>query len=78
MGDIIPFLPKTVVFDDVTTRVMGEAFDAACDSLHDTGQPHLVREVIAQRVILAAQRGERDPARLRDIGLAALGLDRRP
>jgi hypothetical protein len=25
------------VFDDSVTKVMGEAFDAACRDLHDTG-----------------------------------------
>ena len=27
---------------------MGEAFDAACEGLQDTGQPALVREIIAK------------------------------
>jgi hypothetical protein len=53
---------------------MGEAFDAACKALHDSGQPQIVYEVIAKRIIDAAKRGERDIARLRDAGLAALGL----
>ena len=43
----------------------------------DTGQPALVREIIARRIIKAATKGERDPARsLRNAGLAALGYDR--
>jgi hypothetical protein len=40
------------------------------------GQPALVQEVIAKRIIKAAMNGERDPARLRNAGLAALGYDR--
>jgi hypothetical protein len=52
---------------------MGEAFDAACVGLQDTGQPALVREIIAKRIVEAATKGERDPARLRAAGLAALG-----
>ena len=63
-------------FDDDTTRIMGEAFDAACKGLHDTGQPTVVREIIAKRIIEAAKKGERDPVRLRNSGLAALGYDR--
>ena len=55
---------------------MGEALDAACKELHDTGQPAMVREVIAQKIIDAARQGERDPERLRDAGLAALGAMR--
>jgi hypothetical protein len=27
---------------------MGEAFDRACHSLHDNGQPDLVRQIISQ------------------------------
>jgi len=54
---------------------MGKAFDTACEDLHDKGQPTIVYEVIAKRIINAAMKGERDPVRLRSIGLAALGLD---
>jgi hypothetical protein len=39
---------------------MGEAFDDACKELHDTGQPPIVYEVIAKRIIDAAKNGERD------------------
>ena len=44
--------------------------------LQDGGQPDLVREIIAKRIIEAAEKGERDPVRLRDAGLAALGYGR--
>jgi hypothetical protein len=50
---------------------MGEAFDAACKDLHDGGQPFVVREVMARRIIAAAHKGERDVGRLRDVALAA-------
>ncbi len=75
MGSILPFVPRGV-FDDATTRVMGQAFDAALRELHDTGQPHLVHEVIAKRIIDAARKGERSMTSLRDVALAALGQDR--
>jgi hypothetical protein len=42
-------------------------------SLHDKEQPAVVYEIIAKRIIEAAKKGERDPIRLRDAGLAALG-----
>jgi hypothetical protein len=74
MASIIPFLGNHA-FDEVMTRILGEAFDAACQELHDKGQPAIVREVIAKRIIDAAVRGERDPIRLRDAGLA--GVTRR-
>jgi hypothetical protein len=52
MGSILPFLPRGV-FDDAATKTMGEAFDAAWEALHDTGQLELVREVMARRIIAA-------------------------
>jgi hypothetical protein len=36
---------------------MSEAFDAACEELHDTGQPEIVLEVIAERIITVAKTG---------------------
>jgi hypothetical protein len=73
---VLPFVRNISDFDDEATRLMGEAFDAACKGLRDTRQPALVREIIARRIIRAATKGERDPARLRAAGLAALGYDR--
>jgi hypothetical protein len=52
---------------------MGEAFDAARKQVEGAGQA--VYEVIAARIIAAAQRGERDPLRLRQAALAGLGYD---
>ena len=49
VASILPFIPRNV-FDDVATRVMGEAFDAACKEFDDTGQPELVHEVMAKRI----------------------------
>jgi hypothetical protein len=48
---------------------MSEAFEAALKELQDTGQPNVVREVIAQRIIQAARLGERDLVRLREAAL---------
>jgi len=76
MASILPFIRKAgAVFDDRVTQIMGEAFDTACEDLHDTGQPTIVYEVIAKRIIDAAKNGERDPVRLRNAGLTALGFD---
>jgi hypothetical protein len=71
VSSILPFLPRNA-FDDAATRVIGQAFDAACKELHDTGQPALVHEVMAKRIIEAALEGERSLTRLRDIALAGL------
>ena len=76
MASILPFIRKTdAVFDDRVTKMIGDAFDDACKELHDVGQPSVVLELIAKRIIDAAKNGERDPLRLRIAGLAALGLD---
>jgi len=71
VGSILPFMPR-VVFDDADTRIMGEAFDAACEEIRDAGQPPLAREVMAKRIIDAARAGERDVNRLREAALLAL------
>jgi hypothetical protein len=74
MASIHSFLkPNFGTFDHEATRVMGNAFDAARDELYSSGQPPIVYEVIAMRIIAAAQKGERDPLRLRDAGLAGIG-----
>ena len=76
MATVLQFIRNKSDFDDEATRLMGEAMDAACEDLRDTGQPALVREIIAKRIIEATKKGERDPARLRAAGLAVLGYDR--
>jgi hypothetical protein len=60
MASVLPFVVNKSDFDDEATRIMGEAFDAACEGLQDGGQPDLVRE-IAKRIIEAAKKGEREP-----------------
>jgi hypothetical protein len=76
MNSFVQYIEKAGlggVFDDSATKVMGEAFDAACKDLHDTGQPSIVYEVVATRIIEAAKAGERDPDKLRDWALTAFG-----
>jgi hypothetical protein len=41
MTNLLPFFPSAA-FDHNATRAMGKAFDRACHSLHDIGQPDLV------------------------------------
>ena len=50
---------------------MGEAFDAACKVLDETGQPSVVYEEVARCIIEIAKSGERDPQQLRDSALTA-------
>ena len=71
---IIPFL-RDSAFDPETTRAMGAAYDKARQLLHDKGQPYLVQEVIARRIIEIAKTGERDPDKISLQILKALGIE---
>ena len=72
MASIIPYLPRGV-FDDEATKIMGEAFDAACKALHPSGKPEkVVQNAVARRIILAARKGERDVTRLSGAALVCL------
>jgi len=51
-------------FEPEALAEMSETLDAAYKELQGTGEPHVVRERIATRIIAAAKFGERDPARL--------------
>jgi hypothetical protein len=73
MANLLPFFPSAA-FDHNATRAMGKAFDRACHSLHDIGQPDLVREIIAKRIVEVARDGERDPDELCVRALKALGF----
>ena len=64
-----PFNPDVV-------RIMGEAYDIACKALHDSGQPTIVREVIAKRVIDITRTGEFDTKEICDRVLLAFGVTR--
>lgn len=72
MGSIQPFLPPDV-YDDATTRNMGEAFNAACKALYATVQPEkVVQNAIARRIMIAASKGVRDVTLLRHAALRGL------
>ena len=73
MANLLAFFPSAA-FDHNATRAMGKAFDRACYSLHDIGQPDLVREIIAKRIVEVARDGERDPDELCVRALKALGF----
>ena len=44
MVSILQFIRGKTHFDDDATSAMGAAFDAACKSLSDRGQPQIVRK----------------------------------
>jgi hypothetical protein len=72
VSSIIPFL-RDRGFDDEATRSLGSAYDIACRSLHPKGRLPVFQDLLAKKIIEAAQRGERDPDRLAAIALGGLG-----
>jgi hypothetical protein len=60
---IRPFI-QPGAFEPEVLAVMGEVFEAACKE-----RPNVAPGAIAQRIVTAAQLGERDPARLRKAAL---------
>jgi hypothetical protein len=78
MAQIIDFIrPTDGAFDAEATALLAQAFEKACAALHDRGQPVIVREIIARRIIEIAGRGERDPDELYVAALTSLGLPAR-
>jgi hypothetical protein len=64
-----------VVFDDVSTKFLGEAFDAVFAMLHGAQYSEAVREAIADRIIEFGRTApERDPQRLAHAVVVSLGI----
>ena len=72
MGTILDLFQEAAL-DPETVKTLCDAYEKACKSLHDTGQPQIVNEIIAERIIALAKQGERDPDRLCAGALSALG-----
>src|SRR5690242_9461395 len=56
---ILPF-PKGHTCSPEAMSTMGDAFDRACTATRQHGNPGIVREIIATRIIELAKTGERD------------------
>jgi hypothetical protein len=72
MGAITDLFRATA-FDPETVKTLCDAYDKARKSMHDTGQPHVVNKIIAERIIALAKAGERNPDKLCEGALVALG-----
>jgi ABC-type hemin transport system substrate-binding protein len=70
---IVPFL-KDGAFEPDDIQAMSMALDDVCKILNLTDRTQAAREVVAERIIELARRGERNPAILRDLVLQASGL----
>ena len=72
MAQVVDFFPTTA-FDPETVKLLCDAYDRVQKSLHDAGQPDIVNEVIAKRIIALAKQGERNPDKLCEGVLEAFG-----
>jgi len=61
-------------FDEVTTALVGQAFDRICKGLPKGHLDATSREIVAKRIIYLASRGERDPEKMGNEALICLGL----
>ena len=69
----LPFAELDLNFDPSTTAILRTAYDRALAELHDRG-PDSVRHALARRMATLASAGERDPDRLCDKALVAVGF----
>ena len=61
-------------FEPETLDVLGRAYELAIANMHDKGQPDAVRDLIADRIIKLATKGERDIHALCRAALRGIGL----
>jgi len=71
-SSVVPIF-RDSAFDAEATRVLCSAYGIAGRALHPQGQPPVIQEQLARKIIEAAARGEHDPERLATIALAILG-----
>ena len=65
---------RAAAFGPEQVRALCDAYDLATKSLHDRGRPTIVNEVIAKKIVRAAEAGEYNPRELADRVLKELGF----
>jgi hypothetical protein len=73
MAANFPGFPPRFAFDPVAIAAMEAAFDKVCDELHCGHALTLVKMAAAMHIMALADQGERDPVRLSEQALAAIG-----
>jgi hypothetical protein len=68
-------LTKNSQFNPEEIRLLVGAFEAACSAARLVGPADPRRDIVARKIIEAAQAGERDPFRLQECGLLAAKQD---
>ena len=71
--EILLLADTDTIFDLATTTILDTAYDRAIAELHDRG-PNSVREAVARRIVTLASAGERNPDRVCDKALVAVGF----
>jgi hypothetical protein len=77
MGEVRQLF-REASFDQQEIELLSQAYEMARKSLQNSGQPPIVQEIIAERIIAAAKRGELDPQRLCESALNGLGSELYP
>ena len=67
-------IPGECELDPQTLARICAAFDIARNAMHDCGQPELVHEILANKIIGLAREGETDPIELSKRALTGIGL----
>ena len=73
--------PRDPILGPDALRIAADAFEAALQSFHEGVceiEPHKARQLLARHIIVEAQRGQRDPQRLRDAALKHLETSSAP
>lgn len=73
MDQKIVNLFQMTAFDPETVKVLCSAYEMARKSLHDTGPARHRERSLAERIIVLAKQGERNPDKLCDGALKAFG-----
>ena len=74
MSDEVVQLFRNGSFDLAGIQALSDAYELARKSLRDTGQPPIVNEVLARRIVDQAESGERNPRALATAALKTFGL----
>ncbi len=74
MGQVVEVTKLGVAFYPEVVVAVTTAYQRATDHLRRDSYTDLVRDIIAKRIIDAAQHGERDPDELCRSALATLGI----
>ena len=77
MGQVLQFSRRDKTFDAETTAVLISAYEKATAAIEKSGQPCIMHEVAARRIIAMASKGERNPDRLCAAALATVAKSAR-